>query len=195
MLAVGLFIGGSIAAGFYDVYGFHPEKNAQLWAAREPAFTSGSDCQACHGAEWNTHIASSHDVVACESCHGPLRAHAADPATAPAPEPPAASSETWERGFCARCHESTTGHPESFPQVSLEGHYVSGLCLACHDPHSTAARQPPVVSHPLDFLPACTVCHNPQGLKQLPVGHEEAADEVCLGCHAAGASGLTGVSR
>ncbi len=188
VLSVGLLVAVTAAVAFYGQYGFHPEENARVWAARELSYSSGSGCQACHAAQWNTHIASGHAPVACESCHGPLLSHDVDPQVTPVLATP-------ESDLCVRCHEATAGRPETFPQVDLAVHYKSGVCLGCHDPHSTAARRPPVVSHPLDFLPACTVCHNPAGLKELPAGHEEAEDAVCLGCHAAGASGLEGASR
>ena len=183
-LAVALFVVGSAAAAFYDQYGFHPERNARSWAALEPSYADQGICQTCHAAQHTSQAASRHHAVSCESCHGPLAAHAADEASAALPleEPPAA--------ICATCHASSSGKPVGFPQVELATHYRSGVCRACHDAHSTAVVRPPEVSHPLENLPACITCHKPEGLKALPTGHEKAADAVCLGCHAVGADGL-----
>lgn len=188
VLSVTLFVGGTAAAMFYGQYGLHTEKNAQAWASHELKFADNASCKECHGLQANTHDASRHERVTCESCHGPLQEHVIEPETAAKVIGP--SSEV-----CIACHSAAVGRPAGFPQVGLDVHYKSGVCIGCHDPHSTAARRPTVVSHPLENLPACTVCHHPAGLKELPAGHEQAGDATCIGCHAADASGLQGASR
>jgi hypothetical protein len=184
-LSVALFVAGSAAAMFYDQYGLHTEKNAQAWAAHELKFADNATCKTCHEPQAGTHDASLHVGVTCESCHGPLQEHAIEPETAAKVIGP--SSEV-----CIACHSAAVGRPAGFPQVGLDVHYSSGVCIGCHDPHSTTATAPTVVSHPLTNLPACTVCHHPAGLKELPAGHERAPDTACIGCHAPGASGLQG---
>ena len=189
VLAIGSFAAAFAAVTFYEEYGFRPEADAREWAAHEPAYAGQGSCRSCHAAETGRQLTSQHRTISCESCHGPLAAHASDRAIAQLPlEAPSA-------GMCARCHAATTGRPVGFPQVDLSTHYRSGECRACHDAHSTAVVRPPVVVHPQVKLPACTVCHKPEGLKELPTGHEEADDAICLGCHAAGADGLHGASR
>lgn len=189
LLGIGSFAAAFAAVTFYEEYGFQPEANAREWAAHEPAYAGRGVCQTCHAAEYGRQATSQHKSISCESCHGPLAAHSTDEAIAELPlEVPSA-------GMCARCHAATSGRPVGFPQVDLSTHYRSGECRACHDAHSTAVVRPPVVIHPMVKLPACTVCHKPEGLKELPTGHEEADDAICLGCHADGADGLHGASR
>lgn len=183
VVSVGLFVLGTATVAFYDQYGYHPERNAQVWAAREPAYAEAGICRSCHGLQANLQVASRHRTVACDSCHGALDEHATGDPVAALP------LATPRPDICATCHAAAAGRPAGFPQVDLATHYTSGVCLGCHDSHSTAALRPPVVSHPLDRLPVCTTCHKADGLKRLPVGHEPAADAVCLGCHAAGADG------
>lgn len=189
VLSVGLVVAGVAAATFYGEYGFHPSSNAGTWASRELAYAPAGVCQTCHDAEHSRQATSQHHSIGCQSCHGALEAHATDP------EVTELSLEAPEAGMCARCHAATGGRPVGFPQVDLSTHFRSGECRACHDAHSTAVVRPPEVSHPLANFPDCTTCHKPDGLKALPSGHEEADDQVCLGCHAAGADGLHGAGR
>lgn len=189
VLSVGFVVAGVAAVTFYGEYGVHPERNAAAWASHELAYAEPGACLTCHEAEYGRQATSQHHSIGCQSCHGPLEIHATDPEAAGiALEPP-------EAGMCARCHASTAGRPVGFPQVDLSTHFRSGECRSCHDAHSTAVVRPPEVSHPLANLPSCTTCHKPDGLKELPSGHEEADDQVCLGCHAAGAAGLHGAGR
>lgn len=189
VLSVGILVVGVAAATFYGEYGLHPEKNAREWAGHELAYAAPGICQDCHAAEYGRQATSQHHAIGCQSCHGPLEAHATDP------EVTELALQAPEAGICAQCHAATSGRPVGFPQVDLSTHFRSGECRACHDAHSTAVVRPPVVSHPLVKLPACVTCHKPEGLKELPTGHEEADDPVCMGCHAAGADGLHGASR
>lgn len=189
VLSVGFLAVGVAAATFYGEYGLHPGESAQEWAGHELAYAAPGVCQSCHAAEYGRQATSQHHGIDCQSCHGPLEAHATDPEVA---EQALAAPDA---AICAQCHAATNGRPVGFPQVDLSTHFRSGECRACHDAHSTAVVRPPVVSHPLVKLPACTTCHTPEGLKALPTGHQEADDAVCLGCHAAGADGLHGAGR
>ncbi len=112
-------------------------------------------------------MASRHRTVVCESCHGPLAAHAAE---GPDVAPVAAIAKP-AAGLCAACHERAVARPAGFPQVALAEHFAQAPCIGCHDPHDAEALVPPDISHPLDRLPACTTCHEPEGLKPLPAGH------------------------
>ncbi len=165
----------------YGEYGFHPEENARTWAALTPSYTDAAVCQRCHEAQYAPWQGERHASVTCESCHGPLAAHAATaPSEAsaglPAIEKPAA-------GLCAVCHETSPAKPTAFVQVDLAEHYPGAPCLGCHDSHSADAVRPPEISHSLARLPACVTCHAPAGLKPVPVGHVESSDAVCQACH------------
>ena len=176
---VGLFV---VLPWAYGMYGFHPEESAQSWAALTPQYAQSPACQGCHAQEYEPWQAAEHQVVACESCHGPLAEHAATApqgATAALPsevEPPHAD-------LCVLCHEQAPGRPAGFPVVDLEAHYGGAQCLGCHEPHAVVALSPPLIPHELEDIPACIDCHAPDALKPVPVGHEPAADAVCRQCH------------
>jgi hypothetical protein len=174
-------VGGGVAMGLYDVYGYHPEKNAASWASLAPAYADTATCRACHAAQYVPWTAAPHATVSCETCHGPLAAHAADPA-AVKPDSLIASTSA-SSNLCARCHERTVGRPAAFAQQDLSTHYRPWACDRCHDPHTASGTRPPLVSHPLANLPACTICHGFDALKPMPRTHDESTDAICLGCH------------
>lgn len=185
-LAVTLLVLGAAFSVFYGEYGFHPAENARSWAALTPAYADSSVCQRCHAPEYAPWVASPHRTVVCESCHGPLAAHAAEVS----PDAPAGSVVLAKvpDGICVACHEQVIGRPLAFPQVELTKHYAGASCLWCHNPHNAEAVHPPDIPHALDRLPACVTCHVPGGLKPVPVGHVESSDAVCRTCHARPAS-------
>jgi hypothetical protein len=93
----------------------------------------------CHEEEVASLASDTHASVGCESCHGALAAHAADPKLAKA-----ATVEA--NVLCARCHVSNWARPEDFPQVEIETHRQgeedreeeeAGVeeCTECHDSH------------------------------------------------------------
>jgi len=180
-LAVVLVVLGAAFSIFYAEYGFHPQENARSWAALTPAYADSTLCQRCHETEYAHWVVSPHEAVVCESCHGPLRAHAAETS----PDAPAGSVVLARvpDGICATCHARVTGRPLAFPQVDVAAHYAGASCLWCHDPHDAKALRPPDIPHSLDRLPACVTCHVPGGLKPVPAGHVESSDAVCRTCH------------
>jgi len=83
----------------------------------------------CHAEEAAALASDTHAKVGCESCHGALAAHAADPKLAKA-----ATVEA--NVLCARCHASLAARPKDFPQVEIETHREGeGECTECHDSH------------------------------------------------------------
>ncbi len=77
VLVVGLASLVVVVPWVYDEYGYHPAENARSWAALTPQYADSAVCQQCHATEYTPWQAGQHAVVACESCHGPLAAHAA----------------------------------------------------------------------------------------------------------------------
>jgi ribosomal protein L37AE/L43A len=153
-VSVVLGVGAAVAAGFYEQYGaVRNEPNAQAWAALAPRYVSQAQCASCHEPEVARQDASIHVDVSCEGCHGPAASHARsdEAAREVALERPA----SW---ICVTCHGSAPGRPATFATVDPTRHYSGGECLRCHDPHSITAYRPPVVTHPLANLPACTTC-------------------------------------
>jgi len=180
--SVALGVAAFAATTFYGQYGaVRNVPNAQTWAGLDTRFAGQVACVSCHAPEVAMQDSSVHVDVSCESCHGPGAAHAASDAAA---REVALEEPTGQ--VCVTCHAAAPGRPASFPQVDLTEHYSGGDCLRCHDPHSIVAFRPPDVSHPLADLPECTTCHAPDGLKEIPSGHEIVRDEICLSCHARG---------
>lgn len=181
-------LGGAaaVAATFYTQYGaVKNEPNAEAWAGLIPAFAGQASCTECHEPEAGAQDASAHVNVSCESCHGPAAAHAASEEAAETIE-----LEKPDADICITCHAVTGGRPTTISQVDPASHFSGDDCFRCHDPHSILAVRPPLVTHPMAKLPECTTCHSPDGLKEIPSGHELVTDSVCLSCHARGASGL-----
>lgn len=187
VLGASVILGGgaAVALAFYEQYGaVRDAPNARAWAALEPQHVGQATCAACHEPEVTAQDASIHVNVACEGCHGPAAEHAASDEAART-----ASLVQPRSDICVTCHGEAIGRPASIATVDPATHYSGGACLRCHDPHSITASRPPVVSHPLVDLPACTTCHAPDGLKRIPTGHELVRDAVCLSCHGKLASG------
>lgn len=184
-ITVGLGVGAFAAMTVYAQYGaVRNGPNALAWGGLEPRFAGAAACTSCHRDQATVQDASAHVNVSCEDCHGPGAAHGVSDTTARtvAMRGPGAD-------VCVTCHATTPGRPASFPQIDPARHYSGGVCLRCHDPHSISAVRPPVVTHPLNDLPICTTCHAPDGLKQIPKGHELVPDATCLACHSTIASG------
>jgi predicted CXXCH cytochrome family protein len=175
-LAVG--VGLFVATTAYATFGAaHATVNAETWAIR-PLRLAADGCVACHPSQAAQQAANRHAGIDCQTCHGPANGHpGTDPdAIVKIAEPTAA--------VCVQCHTQVEGRPTSFPQIDLATHWGGGtLCLRCHDPHAVVAPVPPQIPHPLTDLPACTVCHRPDGLKPIPAGHTLVADSICLSCH------------
>jgi predicted CXXCH cytochrome family protein len=179
VLAVGAGVAG---AALYATYGYHPAENARSWAALTPRYGDPSQCASCHATEYARWSQAKHNAVTCESCHGPLAAHAADPGDAGAITLPTTDA-------CITCHEQVTGRPAAQPQVDVAVHYTGVTCLQCHNAHTSLAESPKQITHPLANLPTCITCHGPDQLRQFPAGHSVADDSVCLGCHRPAQSG------
>lgn len=173
--------GFALAVGtvsIYERYGFRPEAQSAAWANLTPQYSIGAQaCASCHVPEHEEWAASKHTGVQCETCHGPLAAHA----TTTPPVPARAVDATGE--VCTICHQKTLGRPAEQPQVDLATHYGGFPCFQCHTVHSTIVSKPPYIPHSLTRLPACTTCHAPDALKPVPGGHVQAEDSVCRTCH------------
>ncbi len=176
VLAVVLFAGGAAFSFFYAQYGYHPAENAASWAALAPVYADTTVCRSCHADQYERWTGSHHAGVVCESCHGPLAAHAANPSVAAKVVDPTDQA-------CTACHQRIVGRPTGFPQVVLAEHYAGTTCLQCHNAHTTRAETPARITHMLMNPPECLSCHGPNALQPFPVGHVVAADGVCLGCH------------
>jgi hypothetical protein len=142
--------------------------------------TSGiKGCFECHSTgpvtfaeDGDTRITES--GVRCESCHGPGRDHAGNPAHRRLTNPAQLSSAQLNE-FCGRCHR-----PPAAKGVTIDWNYAWNV-----------RHQPVYLSRSVCFLKShgalsCLTCHDP---------HEAAAkrevsffNQKCLGCHAGSAT-------
>lgn len=88
-------------------------------------------CEGCHTDVQDVKSKGVHKGVACESCHGPLAAHADDPASVT----PIKLDTT---SLCPRCHQANIAKPKAFPQIDVAEHSGGAACDTCHKPHSPA---------------------------------------------------------
>jgi hypothetical protein len=85
-------------------------------------------CVECHSDVGDLRATGRHAHVSCESCHGPLAAHA----SGDVPKPPRPEG----RAICIRCHAASPSKPAAFPQVVVGDHAGDGPCIECHQPHA-----------------------------------------------------------
>ncbi len=86
-------------------------------------------CEECHTDIVAQRKGSPHEQIGCETCHGPLLAHAE---AGGEPKPALPDS----RQLCPRCHSASPYRPKGFPQVVVADHAPEGQCTACHNPHA-----------------------------------------------------------
>lgn len=195
LAAAGLFGGGAVLAAVlvfvggmawnpYLQFSVDHSINVTQWARKDLEFTSSSICGTCHDVEQARLTSATHAKIGCQSCHGALNEHA-EAGDKAASEQVAVRVPT--NTVCVRCHYAADGRPAGLREIIPANHYINE-CLQCHDPHTGIANRPPVVSHPLDNLPACLTCHGPEGFKTRNIRHPEdnGDDKQCLLCHAAG---------
>ena len=96
--------------------------------ARPLAHAGRAACLECHEDAAAAAKGSGHERVHCEACHGPLAAHAGDPAAHKAVKPDPAV-------LCVRCHQSNVARPAGFPQKDRAEHAGDEVCTTCHVAH------------------------------------------------------------
>lgn len=118
-----------IPPGFGELGHFRP--GALLDSrSRAPVYAGREACADCHDDVRTALAAGAHAHLACESCHGALRGHVDDPATAKAPA--IAIVE-----LCSLCHAANPARPKH-PQVDIEPHREGAACNDCHEAHAPA---------------------------------------------------------
>jgi hypothetical protein len=119
----------SMVPGDFGVYG-HFRAGAIAEAAEGTLHYAGqASCVDCHTDVQALRLTGSHQVVSCESCHGPLGTHARG-------ETDVAPIRPSTRGVCLTCHTSRVGMPPAFPRIIVNEHSESGPCTDCHASHN-----------------------------------------------------------
>jgi hypothetical protein len=98
---------------------------------RELRFAGRAACVECHDDVAATLAGGGHAGIGCESCHGALASHAADPVEIPGFV--AAAGE-----LCAQCHALNRARPAGHPQVDVVAHAEGIACTECHAAHTPA---------------------------------------------------------
>ncbi|MGE5246646.1 MAG: multiheme c-type cytochrome [Betaproteobacteria bacterium] len=112
----------------FGVYGFYRAGALTDIAAHPIAYAGQAACVECHSDVGDLRATGKHAHVSCESCHGPLAAHASGEVEKP-PRPEG-------RAICIRCHTASPSKPKAFPQIVLSDHAGDGPCIECHKPHA-----------------------------------------------------------
>jgi predicted CXXCH cytochrome family protein len=140
VLAVGgvmlfLLIKALLVPADFGVYGHFRAGALDDNRNRPLAFAGRQACADCHEDIVKARQASKHAGIGCETCHGPLAKHAADPA-ALEPERPD------KRNLCLGCHHENVARPARFPQVNPNDHGDAGPCTSCHQAHHPEVEEP-----------------------------------------------------
>jgi Cytochrome c7 and related cytochrome c len=122
---------GLLVPKSFGQYGHYRGDAIAEIAARPVSYAGHQVCEGCHTEVFDVKSKGVHKAVACESCHGPLAAHADDPA--------AVQPEKLDTAkLCVRCHQENVAKPKAFPQVVAQEHSGGAACNSCHQPHSPA---------------------------------------------------------
>ena len=109
-LAAFLVLRSVLVPHSFGRYG-HYRADAITETAALPVHYAGHPvCESCHTDVLDVKSKGVHKGVACESCHGPLAAHADDPAAV-------TPAKLDTRVLCARCHQENLAKPKTFPRL------------------------------------------------------------------------------
>ena len=100
--------------------------------AAAPVRHAGQEtCFKCHADKREEKSRGRHQLLRCETCHGPRKQHAENPGG----EKPPKLTDKEMRQFCARCHEYNLTRPKWLEQVDTARHNPGQACTDCHSPH------------------------------------------------------------
>jgi hypothetical protein len=111
----------------FGLYGHYRPGALPDSRARDASFAGRQACADCHTDEPAALRADRHAGVGCESCHGALARHAADP------EKQTPGHPDWKT-LCIGCHFADAAKPAAFPQIVPKDH-AEGPCIDCHPAH------------------------------------------------------------
>jgi predicted CXXCH cytochrome family protein len=131
-------------------------------------------CLVCHVTDYDPATGTwKQDGVACEACHGPMKADH--------PKEPMPVDRSPE--LCARCHSDTR-----FGWQDWQGstHYQRGMnCSTCHDPHSASLKVTKATDGNATYTDAsqlCITCHKDVSM-DFPYSQHHQQGVSCIDCH------------
>ncbi len=111
----------------FGKYGWYRADALKDYAALPIAYAGAATCLECHDEVAAKMAKERHRSIPCQSCHGPLNAHAEDASVTVA--------KITDPRYCVRCHEANPSRPEKHPQVVSATHYETLPCTECHSSH------------------------------------------------------------
>ncbi|MBI5556217.1 MAG: cytochrome c3 family protein [Deltaproteobacteria bacterium] len=122
--------------GVNFTYGFHRAGSIDDWKAIPVKYRGKAYCEDCHADQHEENMASRHQIIECENCHGPALDH---------PENPEKLALDKSRALCLRCHSELAfpaGAARSdIPGIDPEEHNGGSECCACHNPHNPSLEE------------------------------------------------------
>ncbi len=94
--------------------------------ARPLLFAGAKACDECHSDTGEQVAKDRHKGISCESCHGPGRTHARNPAVMPV---------KLNDQQCLRCHLADAARPAKLHQIQITDHFPGDKCMECHVAH------------------------------------------------------------
>lgn len=111
-------------------YGYYRAGSTDDWRAFTVKYRGKDYCEECHLERYNENLDSMHNIIQCESCHGPAIDH---------PDNPELLKIDKSRALCLRCHASLSfpsGGRSDIPAIDPEEHNSDIECSECHNPHN-----------------------------------------------------------
>lgn len=111
-------------------YNFHRLSSVDDWKDFTVKYQGKALCAECHDDKYEENMASPHNIIECENCHGPAMEH---------PENPETLAIDTSRGLCLRCHASLPypGNTRSnMKAIDPLEHNPDSECSECHNPHN-----------------------------------------------------------
>ena len=114
----------------YGEYGHYRGNSLGENAIKGVKYAGHEACFECHQDVADMKEMDLHDVISCESCHGPGFKHVQEPELVD-------MTLNKERAFCGLCHALNFSKPaDVIFQIDLKEHYIDKNCIDCHNPHS-----------------------------------------------------------
>ncbi|MGD0815763.1 MAG: hypothetical protein ABSA83_19390 [Verrucomicrobiota bacterium] len=110
----------------FGQYGHYRANALQDIASRQPFWAGKASCLECHPDHAQKLAKGEHKTLSCETCHGPGRAHVANPAE---------KLPKLNISMCVRCHQISPSRPKWLHQINIHNHYTGSVCTECHVPH------------------------------------------------------------
>ena len=148
---VGYLLGrGFLVPASFGQYGYYRGDNLkEQMDIRVPNHGNGPEaCAYCHEDKVEVVAETPHNVINCETCHGPLRTHVKYDSIEAFLKDPGSFDRTHEmeihsaQELCIKCHDYQLAKPKGYTTIVVVEHLEErdmelgpDVCFECHDPH------------------------------------------------------------